>query len=132
MFKYVHCQPHLVAVAGRALHNYPNPKVHAHQPQLVFLSDEYPDFYQVIFNFYQVIKMKYGQCLFATFFMHFDEFRLQFPTHFIITKLENLLYQYKLRIGTLIDWGKKIKKNFLRKIQFCLSSHLFLVNYFHG
>jgi hypothetical protein len=44
MFEYVHCQPHLVAVAGRALHNYPNPKVHAHQPQLVFLSDEHTDF----------------------------------------------------------------------------------------
>jgi hypothetical protein len=142
MFEYIHYQLHLVAVAGKTLHNYPNPKVHAHQPQFnflsdehpdnlpqfVFLSDERPDFYQVIFNFMSELLIfhepdfnpngklwKYGQCLFVIFLMHFDEFRLQFPTHFIITKLENLLYQYKLRSGTLIDWGKKIKKDFLEK-----------------
>ena len=114
-FEYSIAHPHLVALSGRALQQYPYPKQLSVQPNLSFMTPEnsskVTDLMRHLFHLHERYFQpngklwKFGCCLFATFVMHFESFSTQFFRHLLMDKVREVLAMCHITCEQLRLWS---------------------------
>jgi hypothetical protein len=122
VFEYTLVSPHLVSTAGRALLNYPSPRLSSTEPRLIFVDqsnvERVTNFMKHLLNLFEEDfnegekLWKLGECLLATFIMHFSDFELHFGSHKIMAHVHSTCSRTSVTIEELRQWGPLIKSNF--------------------
>jgi hypothetical protein len=124
-FEYAIAHPHLVALAGRALQQYPYPKQPSFQPSLDCITPEMSgkltDLMRHLFHLHESYFQpdgklwKFACCLLATFIMHFESFSTRFYNHLLMAKIRSTLARCDLTCEMLRSLSANIREEFFLK-----------------